>query len=204
MAPPIRPLAKTLIVLNLAMNNITYIPPEYFRGFHLLGRVFLHHNSITYLPEMHFLNKSLTQLRLSWNRLDDIKTLYLVSYDKLKTLVSKHNFLTNLSFENAMWPAMEFVDLHYNLFSTINPFQRTTKGTTQIKLSYNPLHCNRDLCWLAKCTGKQMNHDTVKVLVCSPYPRMKVIYLGLTCNSPVERNMTGIFESGTAQNKDVM
>ena len=198
-APPIHSLTKTLIVLNLKMNNITYIPSEYFRGFDLLERVVLIHNSITYLPEMYFLNRSLTLLHLDWNRLEDIKPLYFVLFEKLKTLRLEHNFLTNLSFESVMWQVMEYVNLGHNLVSTVNPFRRMTKGKTIINLTNNPFHCNQDLCWMAKCAAKQMGGSINRVLVCSPYPKTEVHYLDLICNSPIERNMTGIFEAGKAK-----
>ena len=203
-APPIRPLAKTLVILNLVMNNITHIPPEYFHGFDLLERVFLSHNSIKYLPEMHHLNRSLMCLKLDWNRLEDIKPLYFVSFEKLKRLYLDHNFLTNLSFETTVWPVMEIVTLRHNLLSTINPFRRMTKGETGIFLSNNLLHCNRELCWLGHCKDMQKANYQYRALVCSLYRARKVIYYDLTCNSPTERNMTRIFESGTVQNRNLM
>ena len=175
------------------MNNIAYIPSEYFRGFNLLERVFLPHNSITYLPEIYYLNRSLTQLQLGWNRLEDIKPLYFVSFEKFKSLRLEHNFLTNLSFQSVMWPVMEYVSLGHNLVSTANPFWRKTKGKTTINLTNNPFHCNRHLCWLAKCADKQMGGSINRVLVCSPNPKTEVHYYDLICNSPIERNMTGIF-----------
>ena len=202
-APPIRPLSKTLVNLNLAKNDITHIPPEYFRGFDLLERISLQWNRIANLPEMYHLNGTLMQLTLHWNRLEDIKALYFVSFEKINTMNLRKNYLTNLSFGNAMWPAIEALDLAHNLISTINPFQRMAKGATIITLINNPLHCNRDLCWLSHCRVRQMDTFT-RGLVCSDHPSVKVVYQGLSCNSPTERNMTDISESGTALNGNNM
>ena len=205
-APPIHPLTKTLVVLNLNVNNITHIHSEYFRGFDMLERLSLAMNSITSLPEMHYLNATLKTLNVHRNRLIDMASLYFVPMLKLERLSFGHNSLTNISFEHARWPAMTFISLSDNLLSTIQPFWHAAQRKTTIYLLRNPWHCNSELCWLAPCRAK-VTQRKIRELVCSHNRHnlfVRVTYMGLVCNSPAERKKLRISESGKKLNRNII
>ena len=132
-APPIRSLAKTLVIFNLNVNNITYINNEHFRGFDLLEQIRLTRNRMISLPEMHYLNSTLKTLAVDRNKLADITSLYSVPMEKLTILTLDHNFLTNISFVNAMWPAIVSITLGDNLLTTIQPLRHVVQPTTNIR-----------------------------------------------------------------------
>ena len=195
-APPIRPLAKTLKVLNLRVNNITSMYSEYFSGFDLLESIDLSQNRLISLPNMHHVNGTLKSLFIQRNNLEQITPLYFVPLGKLRLLHLSHNYLVNISFEHTMWPALLFLQLTHNLLSTINPYRPLTHGITTIRMQGNPWHCDRKLCWLAACSvKKKYGHAKFGHFICSRNHRTVYNLFGV-CYSPGVRKEMEISESG--------
>ena len=205
-APSIHAVAETLIILDIRLNKLQYLPFEYFRDFKVLERINLSKNLLTTLPNVQNLSDSLRELHVRGNRLINIESLYCASFEKLDVLDLAKNLLTNISFHKSKWPTIKKLHLDMNNLASIDVHGMTTLGEgVYISVDQNPWHCDHTICWLADChfTPFERIEDafTAKCDVgrSNDYSfDYRIIQLSgnFLCNSPEELNGTIITKTG--------
>ena len=193
--PPIAPIAGTLRYLELAKNNLTYIPAEYFTGCNLLDTLSLRGNRLSVVPDVWNVNTTLRRFHLNDNFITCIESLYFVPMIKLTTLVLAGNLLTEIAFENTVWPVITSIALSNNFLTTIelSGLSRVS-GKVIVLVRDNPWHCDVELCWLSRCQYK-MDRNDGNWFKCRGSEMIELIG-DIECNSPDERRNVAINESG--------
>ena len=149
--PPIAPIRSTLRRLDLAENDMSYIPEDNFTGCHVLDTIELSSNQITSVPDVRILNATLTHFILRNNLITHVESLYFVPMIMLKTIDLSENLLTKIEFNNTIWPSITFIIMDNNHFTFIKIADLRAFGKVVITVSGNPWHCDMELCWLSRC-----------------------------------------------------
>ena len=189
--PPLTYIRTTLTYLDMSQNNLTYIPKLYFYGCSALEVIYLSRNKLSSMPNLEFVSDGVRIISLAVNRLVDVTALYRNQYPRLRGLVLNGNNLREFClYSRVFTPLLKKVVLSENKLTTIQLPPKYFYDT-DLKLRYNPWHCDKFLVWVRQCSFARFH------LTC---PRSVTLDL-LTCESPA--NLKGMSPLDVGKTCDV-
>ena len=193
--PPIAPIARKLSYLGLENNNLTHIPVDYFTGCNIIETVSLGGNRFSSVPDVRILHGTLKRFLLYNNIITNVASLYSVPMIALNTLDLSRNLLTEIEFNNTIWPSITHISLENNLLNSIKlSGLRQAWGKVLVTVGDNPWHCDVKLCWLSRCHYK-MGMAEIFWVNCLGFETIQLVG-DIVCNSPDERRNVPIHKSG--------
>ena len=180
--PPIAPIKNTLHRWDLQVNNIILIPEDYNTCCQVLNTVQLSSNHLVAVTDVQILNATLRNLLLTNNKITHIESIFFCTYDNAKTLDLARNLLTEIEFNNVIWPSIRSIGLDNNYLNFIETDKLIALGNVVITVWGYPCHRDMELCWLSHCHYK-MGMTEAFWSKC-PYSWMIELCGDMICNSP--------------------
>ena len=128
------------------------------------------------------INATLRNLLLTNNKITHIESIFFCTYDNAKTLDLARNLLTEIEFNNVIWPSIRSIGLDNNYSNFIETDKLIALGNVVITVWGYPCHRDMELCWLSHCHYKMGMTEAFW----SKYPYSWMIELcgDMICNSP--------------------
>ena len=139
-----------LMYLNIGNNKISRLNKHYFKGFKTLRSIDLSNNYLLELPDLHWIQHSVSRLTAVNNTLESLDALQTSgTYKKLNdVLVSENKIRTfNVSLLRHM-PELDLLTLDGNKLTHIDYFR--SFEIRQVTLSDNPWLCDEELSWMGE------------------------------------------------------
>ena len=156
--PELCALKCCLVTLLLADNKISILGKDYFEGYTKLKRLHLGHNGLVQLPDLHWIQNSLTHILADNNKIksfDMFKTRGV--FDVLYYISMGMNYIHtfNVTILRHM-PNLRTFILNNNKLTHIDDFRPYYKKV--IRLTDNHWHCGMALSWMGK-DDMEFEHD---------------------------------------------
>ena len=148
--PPLCSLKCCLVNLEIGYNNISRLGKNFLKGFKKLTRLGLTNNDLLVLPDLHWIQQSLSDIDAKENKIQSLDALQTSGiYEKLYRLSVYENDILhfNISLLRHM-PKLNRFYLNDNNLTHIGDFR--SLNVKVIKLRDNPWHCNEELSWMGE------------------------------------------------------
>ena len=148
--PPLCSLKCCLANLQIEHNNIPRLGKHFLKGFKNLTRLNLSNNNLLVLPDLHWIQQSLSRIDAKMNKITSLDALQTSGiYERLYHVSVYRNdiFHFNVSLLRHM-PKLDRLYLNDNNLTHIGDFR--CLNVKVIKLLYNPWHCNEELSWMGE------------------------------------------------------
>ena len=122
--PPLEAVASSIVSLSLHGNQIKHVPNNYFKNYRRLTSLGLEEMGLTEMPNLSYLNTTLTMLALGDNNISEFESLCDRTYEKLKRINMWNNKLTKIDLEAMLhsWPKVALIALDNNPLETVPDF----------------------------------------------------------------------------------
>ena len=143
-------LKRSIVALLIADNNLSNLEKYFFEGYIKLKRIHLSNNKLVQLPDLHWIQHSITQIKASHNR---IKSFDMFETDGLFEVLSyihmgnNHIQTFNVDILRRM-PKLRLLILNDNKLSHIDDFR--IYYTEVIRMGANPWHCGTAFSWMGE------------------------------------------------------
>ena len=165
-APHLCSVKCSLETLDLSSNKISTLRGNYFKCFKKLKKIFLVYNNIIQLPDLHWVQHSLYQIRVGSNYLTSLSAFQTVgTFKHLHHIELAEN--TFVRFDVTLlrhMPKLSLLELYMNEITCVDDFRSFYDG--KISLNGNPLHCGAALSWLGEEDMKFERHLVCAAPVC--------------------------------------
>ena len=161
-APHLCSMKCSLQKLDLEANKISTISKNYLKGFKNLRKIFLDENNIIRLPDLHWIQHSLTEITATYNCLTSLQVFQTFGIFKhlSKILLAYNNICSfNVTLLYHM-PKLTTLELYANEITGIDDFR--SFYDRKINLNENPWHCGAALSWMGE---EDMEFE--RLLVCA-------------------------------------
>ena len=120
--PPLDPIKRNLVHLNLRLNHSMEMAQSYFNGFSRLIRLDLGWNRLAIFPDISPLAQTLHTFKVPGNEITSISASITSSnFSALSILDIASNRFTRVNLEIiSHWPILRYVDIAYNLIETLD------------------------------------------------------------------------------------
>ena len=148
--PPVCPLKCCLLELILDNNNTMKFSKIFLKGFRRLEKIHLDYNNIVQLPDVHWVQHTLQELRPNSNNISSLDALH--TYAPFKSLVIIYiGFNQIRSFNVTLLHHLTRrtqLHLNSNKLTYIDDFR--SYHIESINLAGNPWHCDATLSWMGE------------------------------------------------------
>ena len=148
--PELCSLKCCLVVLNVRNNIIIRLSKSFLKGFKKLQKIILSFNKLSVLPDVYWIQHSLSDLVANTNKIQSLDALQTNGiYIKLKYLSVYDNDIRhfNVSLLRHM-PKLNAFYIHANNLTHIDEVRSLDIGI--INLKANPWHCGEELSWMGE------------------------------------------------------
>ena len=136
--------------LNVRNNNISRPGKHFLKGFKKLQKVVLSYNKLSVLPDVHWIQHSVSDLLANKNKIQSLDALQTYgTYLRLKFLSVYHNDIRhfNVSILRHM-PKLNAFYIHANKLTHIDDVR--SLDIRVMNLMFNPWHCSEELSWMGE------------------------------------------------------
>ena len=151
--PPLDPIKKTIIFLDLSSNIILSVPQNYFDGYRHLKRLNLSWNKLSVSPNVQLLNRTLEVFLLNYNKITALSgSVIEQEFRKLKELGLQSNLLTLFAVRFiSYWPSLRLLDISFNPLTTVpntSGLNITRSQDMILALKSDTIECDSGIAWL--------------------------------------------------------
>ena len=151
--PPLDPIKKTLIFIDLSSNNILSVPRNYFDGYRHLKRLNLSGNELSIAPNVQLLNRTLEVFLLNYNKITTLSgSVTEQEFKKLKELGLNSNLLTVFAVRFlSYWPSLRLLDISFTPLTTVpntSGLNITRSQDIILALASDTIECDSGIAWL--------------------------------------------------------
>ena len=148
--PQLCSLKCCLVDLQISNNRISRLSKHFFHGFKKLKEVNLNNNDIIALPDLHWIQYSLSVIKANQNKIESLAAFDISGiYSRLHYVAVLGNYIRyfNVTLLRHI-PKLYYLNLYENNLTHIGDLR--TLFTGLMDLRHNPWHCDEDLSWMSE------------------------------------------------------
>ena len=170
--PPLNPIKRTLKILYLNSNHISFVPSSYFQGFKQLQKLNFAKNAFCVVPDVAALHNTIVILFFSMNNIHSINGwLNKTIYPQLSELHLNKNVIREFD-PNMLshWPNLNLLDLDGNRVTHLptgyqeDLYKNCSEDNTNVctlNFERNPIHCDSSIKGII--TRRQKDIDSSRI-----------------------------------------